>query len=280
MVRRLQILYSSQNSVVTRCEGDIVLKEYRLEMEQLIYMMNEVCISTRLNHDNIIRTLSYNINKTRFSITQEYADGGDLVTLMANQRVPESRTRDLMTQLMHAVDYIHDRGIIHRDIKPENILISKGVLKLTDFGLSIDTNMHDEREFLGTPEFMAPEMVRREQYDSAIDMWGVGCVTYELIFGTTPFYADTETEIFKLILTSTVSFPAPASGNCISFILKLLAKDPMLRMTAKEALDSPFIGSSSSTMRRSQSFDRMSMAVAMPSRGNSVPRLKNSPCTS
>lgn len=280
-MKRLQVLYATEGSVVTkvlRDQQECVLKEYRVEMDKLIYMLNEVCISTRMNHDNVIRTLSYSVDGQRLRILQEYADGGDLVTFKSgfpNEHVPEDITRGLISQLLCAVDYIHDLGIIHRDIKPENILISEEVVKLTDFGLSIDTHITDDREYAGTTEFMAPEMIRMLNYGQEIDMWAVGCVTYELIYGNSPFYGETEDITIFNILNASVSFPRPVTSKCLTFMLKTLCKEPLIRLTAKEALDSEFI-TTKKTLRRSHSIEVLNDHRAVPGRGNSIPRLKQS----
>lgn len=279
-MKRLQVVYATDTSVVTkvrRNDTDCVLKEYRIEMDKLVYMLNEVCISMRMNHDNVIRTLTYSVDGNRLSIVQEYADGGDLITVKSrfpNEQVPEDITRGYISQLLKAVDYIHDHGIIHRDIKPENILVAGGVIKLTDFGLALDTSVHDEREFAGTTEFMAPEMIRRLSYGQEIDMWAVGCVTYELIYGNSPFYGGSDKQTMHNILNASVDFTKPVTANCLSFILKTLCKDPLLRLTAKEALDSEFCSHETTKIRRSHSKEHMSTWMAMPGRGNSVPRLK------
>ena len=279
-MKRVQILYTGEGSVVTKCILDgkeCVLKEYRVEMDKLMYLLNEVCISTRLNHDNIIRTLTYSVEAKRFRMMQEYADGGDFINFMCtfpNEQVPEDITKTYMKQLVSAVDYLHDLGIIHRDIKPENILVAKGVLKLCDFGLSLDTNMHEEREMCGTTEFMAPEMLRREHYGPEIDMWAVGCVTYELIFGRSPFYGGSVENTVHNILKSTVSFSKPVSSACLLFMMKLLSKEPLIRMTAKEALDSEFLGGVKTGVRRSRSSQpNITEIMSIPSRGTSLPRI-------
>jgi len=279
-MKRVQILYTGTSSLVTKCIRDhkeVVLKEYRVEMDKLIYLLNEVCISTRLNHDNIIRTLSYSVSGHRLSIIQEFADGGDLIDVGI---IDEATTKCYMKQLVSAVDYLHDLGIIHRDIKPENILLAKGVIKLCDFGLSLDTNLHDERELCGTTEFIAPEMLRGESYGPEVDMWSIGCVTYELIFGTSPFAGESEDETIKNILGSSVSFPKPVTSECLTFILKLLTREPMLRLTAKEALDSDFLGSSKSIRRSRSSQPNLASLTMIPGRGNSLPRLKTNLATS
>ena len=253
-----EVLYRTERSTVEKCEHrktrkPYVLKSYHLDIanQELIYIMNEVKISTFINHDNIIRTFSYFYESSKIFFVQEYAEKGDLInikTLYKNDRIPEHIVKkQYIKPLLNAVEYLHDNHIIHRDIKPENILImGDGTLKLGDFGLAIDTNIHTSNKFLGTAEFMAPEMVVLNKdigYDEAIDMWAIGCVTYELIFGISPFFDNTVEKIYHNIVHSPVNFinGVDLSGDCMEFILKLLTKDPIIRMNIKEALTSHFI---------------------------------------
>ena len=301
------VLYTSEKSLVMKCKYNkndrtYVLKSYDLASEpnSFIYMMNEVKISLSLDHENIIKTYTYFNQKSRIFLVQEYAENGDLIAFKSayeNDRVPEAIVRDkIITPLLHAVEYIHSKGIIHRDIKPENIVIMKdGVIKLCDFGLAINTYIHTPRTFAGTCEFLAPEMVNLTSagYDESIDMWAVGCVTYELLVGNSPFYANTVDDIKHKIVHSPVNFPhnLHISSGCMTFILKLLCKECLLRMNVQEALNSDFITDSGnkSRIRRSSSFTRTSgensrtritentqadRPIVVP-RANSVPKFQN-----
>ena len=213
--------------------------------------MNEVKISTFVNHDNIIKTYSYFYELSKIYFVQEYAKKGDLINIKSlheNNRIPEHIVKTkYIKPLLAAVEYLHDNHIIHCDIKPENILImADGTLKLCDFGLAIDTTIHTPNKFIGTAEFMAPEIVNLQRdigYDEAIDMWAIGCVTYELIFGISPFYDNTVEKIYYNIVHSPVNFinNVDITDDCMEFILKLLTKDPIIRMDIKEALNSNFI---------------------------------------
>lgn len=95
-------------------------------------------------------------------------------------------TRNIVNQTCRALDYMHENEIIHRDLKPENIIYQCGLVKICDFGWSISTNIM-RGTFCGTPLYVSPELLKRKNYNNKIDVWSVGILTYELLFGKVPF---------------------------------------------------------------------------------------------
>ena len=261
------ILYKSKNGVIRKV-GSEVHKEYAAEMDTFKYILNEVCISMRMNHDNIIRTISYRMDGPNVRMVQEYADGGDLLDV---GMVSEDTAIGYTQQILSAVAYMHDQGIVHRDIKPENILLKGGVIKVCDFGLSAEISQKDY-EWCGTLEFMAPEMLRKEDYGQEVDCWAVGCVLYELIFGSSPFYDDEQTKIIENILKGSVHFKRPLKEMTLLLVLKLLCKEPIMRLTAKEGLD---LMTPKKIVRRSRSVERWTDRNQIPGRAGSIPNIKN-----
>ena len=126
--------------------------------------------------------------------------GGELYDhIIKVKRLGEREAADAIKQLLLAISYMHEQNIAHRDIKPENILLApeettvpgKLNLKLTDFGFACF--YRPERglsQVLGSPLYMAPEIVREERYDKSVDIWSVGVIFYELLFGMKPFGHD------------------------------------------------------------------------------------------
>ncbi len=141
----------------------------------------------------------------------EYAPGGDLSTMLKNLGVMEEKVaRRYIAETILAVEYIHEYGIIHRDLKPDNIVIGRtGHIKLTDFGLSkiglmnrtalIETSVASTEEggVLGTPDYIAPEVILGQGYGPAVDWWSIGIILYEFLVGYPPFRGKTVQELFQ-----------------------------------------------------------------------------------
>ena len=131
-------------------------------------------------------------------------------------------------------------------MKPENILIDKeGYAIITDFGLSKD-NFKDSSgatSFCGTTEYIAPEILRKQQYGKACDYWSFGCVLYEMLTGSPPFYSHNKREIFDKILYGTPNFYNFHSDSAVDLISQLLSKDPACRPNFQEIKEHEFFQS-------------------------------------
>ena len=170
----------------------------------------------------------------------------------------EAQTRDVISGLLVALEYLHSKSIIHRDIKPENILFMRnGQLKLADLGAAID--MREERPVsrLGTLDYMAPEVLRCPdkraptenkdradlEYGVAVDNWAVGVLAFELITGSPPFEQDTMNATIESILTMQEQLPLSVSESARRFIRRALHKQPEIRPAVRQLLTDPFIAS-------------------------------------
>ncbi|KAK8842579.1 hypothetical protein M9Y10_025437 [Tritrichomonas musculus] len=159
----------------------------------------------------------------------------------------DSNIRLYIAEIAIALDFLHKNKIIYRDLKPENILIgADGHIKLTDFGSAKDfmllpnRNITTSTTFCGTPEYIAPEMIKKEKYSYEIDWWALGIFTYEMYFDKTPFVGNTPRDIYKNILEKDLKFPKNANTAIIDFIKLLLEKDPKNRANFQKLKKHPF----------------------------------------
>ncbi|KAH0795770.1 AGC family protein kinase [Histomonas meleagridis] len=172
---------------------------------------------------------------TKLFLALEYVPGGELFTRLCKERkFSEDRVKLYVAQLVLALCYLHSIGIVHRDLKLENILVDEdGYIKLTDFGLAkekMDNEGDRASTFCGTPDYVAPEMLLSKPYDKAVDWWSLGILTYEMLYGRSPFYNSDTNVMFRSIVYDPVEFPVGGSNEVIDFISKLLEKDPAKRL--------------------------------------------------
>ncbi|XP_059646056.1 CDPK-related kinase 1-like [Cornus florida] len=184
-------------------------------------------------------------------VVMELCKGGELLDRILNRggKYLEEDAKVVMVQILSVAAYCHLQGVVHRDLKPENFLfISKdehSPLKAIDFGLS-DYVKPDERlnDIVGSAYYVAPEVLHRS-YGTEADMWSIGVIAYILLCGSRPFWARTESGIFRAVLKADPSFdevPWPSlSSDAIDFVKRLLNKDYRKRLTAAQALSHPWL---------------------------------------
>lgn len=165
----------------------------------------------------------------------EYAQGGELFHHLAAERMfSEEVAAFYMAEMVLALDHLHRSvGVIYRDLKPENCLLdAEGHLLLTDFGLSKVSLDEDNpcRSFLGTVEYMAPEVVQGSKYGAAVDWWSLGALGFDLLTGSPPFTGNNNAKIQEKILKSKLSLPYYLSADAKDLLTRLLRKEPKKRL--------------------------------------------------
>jgi len=219
-------------------------------------VITEVKILRSVNHPNIVRLNEAYENDQDCCLVLELISGGELfdkiVELVSYTERDASR---IVRQMTDAVGHLHSKNIVHRDLKPENLLLENdsptSPIRLADFGLSKFIDPKDPLNVpVGTPGYVAPEVVECLErtdcyYGKEIDMWGIGVITYILLCGYPPFYAEDDDAVFDQILAGKFDFPSPhwdkISASAKDLITKLLVIDPTKRMTAEEALKHPWV---------------------------------------
>ncbi|KAJ4835903.1 CDPK- kinase 6 [Turnera subulata] len=184
-------------------------------------------------------------------IVMELCEGGELLDriLARGGRYTETDAKAIVVQILSVVAYCHLQGVVHRDLKPENFLFTSrddsSPMKIIDFGLS-DFVRPEERlnDIVGSAYYVAPEVLHRS-YNLEADIWSIGVIAYILLCGSRPFWARTESGIFRSVLRADPNFddsPWPAvSPEAKDFVKRLLNKDHRKRMTAVQALTHPWL---------------------------------------
>nr|ABO65213.1 phosphoenolpyruvate carboxylase kinase [Kalanchoe pinnata] len=159
----------------------------------------------------------------------------------------EKEAAAVMEQLVQAVAHCHRRGIAHRDIKPDNVLFDdRNRLKLGDFGSAEwFGNGETMSGLVGTPYYVAPEVVSGREYTEKVDVWSCGVILYIMLAGIPPFYGESATEIFQAVLRGNLRFPtrpfhsvSPAAKDLLK---KMLCKDVSRRLSADQVLRHPWM---------------------------------------
>ncbi|XP_050204637.1 CDPK-related kinase 5 [Mercurialis annua] len=202
-------------------------------------------------HNNLVQFYDAYEDHDNVYIVMELCEGGELLDriLARGGKYSEDDAKTVLIQIFNVVSFCHLQGVVHRDLKPENFLFTSkdenSQLKAIDFGLS-DFVRPDERlnDIVGSAYYVAPEVLHRS-YGTEADVWSIGVIAYILLCGSRPFWARTESGIFRAVLKADPSFdetPWPSlSAEAKDFVKRLLNKDQRKRMTAAQALCHPWI---------------------------------------
>ena len=212
----------------------------------------EISILKNLDHPNIVKIYEYYEKENdNIDIVMELIDGQELFDkLMKVSHFTEQQTAIIMFQIFSSIKYCHDNGIIHRDIKAENIIIQDEkqlYVKLIDFGsCEILTNTKLTTNYkVGSPSYIAPEILNGEEYDYCCDIWSLGVLMYYLLCGNKPFTGNTEEEIYKAIKTKELKFKDKIwdniSNEAKNLIKNMLVKNRKKRININQVLNSDWI---------------------------------------
>ena len=205
----------------------------------------ETKLMRKLKHSNIITLHDVILDKAYHNIylILDYYEKGDLMTYLSNKPLKEMYAKKYLRQIADGLKYLLDNNIMHRDIKPQNILITDtNDLVITDFGFAryIDTSNDIMIQTLcGTPMYMAPEIMKHKKYDIKSDLWSVGIILYQMLFGCTPFKAKNFIDLIGKIENSEIKIPEEfkISSLCQDLLKGLLKKNPKERITWDEFFD-------------------------------------------
>ncbi|XP_037766482.1 serine/threonine-protein kinase ULK3 isoform X3 [Chelonia mydas] len=212
-------------------------------------LLTEIEILKTIRHPHIVELKDFQWDSDNIYLIMEFCAGGDLSHFIRTRKIlPEKVARLFLQQLACALKFLHDRNISHLDLKPQNILLSSVEnphLKLADFGFAQYMSPWDEKHMLrGSPLYMAPEMVCHRQYDARVDLWSVGVILYEALFGRPPFFSKSFAELEEKIRSNRViELPCRPrlSQGCRDLLQRLLERDPLQRISFEEFFTHPFV---------------------------------------
>jgi len=190
----------------------------------------------------------------------ELCEGGELYDRVQQKGFyPEQDAKILLRNLLDAIEYIHSKGIMHRDLKPENILLSSKTsdtdVKISDFGLAKVSKDYPRRlprshSICGSDFYLAPEVIKQEEYGREIDLWSVGVILYVLLSGSLPFFHTVLHKLYRQIVERDLVFPSKSwtnvSKGAQNFILQTLQTRAGDRLTAEQARKHPWLRSTGS----------------------------------
>lgn len=231
-------------------------------------LFTEIKLLKELDHYHVVKLKDFEWNSEYLFLIMEYCSGGDLSRfIQSRRRLPENIAKRFLQQLALALQFLHSKNIAHMDLKPQNLLLTSKEnpkLKIADFGFAqyLKDKM-DSSNLRGSPLYMAPEMFCSTTYDASVDLWSVGVILYEALFGVAPFRSHSFAELEKKIRSSeqiTVPRDSNVSEECQDLLLSLLQRDPKQRISFEDFFDHPFLD-----LEHAPSASSLSQAIALVS---------------
>ncbi|XP_034470852.1 protein kinase D4 [Hippoglossus hippoglossus] len=244
------VVYRGTHRKSGRAVAIKVIDKTRFPTKQETHLRNEVSILQNLSHNGVVLLEGMFETVQYVFVVMEKLHGDMLEMILSNEkgRLPERNTRFLVMQILEALRYLHFKHIAHCDLKPENVLLASAEplpqVKLCDFGFArIISEKSFRRTVVGTPAYLAPEVISSSGYNRSLDMWSVGVIMYVSLSGTFPFNEDED--IKQQITNATFMYPrqpwASISLEAVSLINNLLRVSLRQRFSVGRALGHPWL---------------------------------------
>ena len=207
-------------------------------------LVQEIEILSQLDHPSIAQLYSVYESSTHVILILEYLPYGDLFKRVIKQKkFSEEDVSRFTKSLLEVLDYIHSKNIVHRDLKLENIMMTSEnnfSFKLIDFGLAY-LSPHPQSQRCGSPGYIAPEVLSREEYDSKVDIFSAGVVLFIISSGAHPFSASTPAKVLNVNIKCQVNTWHGLRGMMRDIVMSMMSKEPESRPTAADLLTHPFV---------------------------------------
>ncbi|XP_072941096.1 uncharacterized protein Pkcdelta isoform X2 [Epargyreus clarus] len=215
---------------------DVVLEDDDVECT----LIERKVLALGTNHPYLCHLFATFQTDSHLFFVMEYLNGGDLMFhIQQSGRFPEARARFYAAEIVSGLKFLHKRGIVYRDLKLDNILLDfDGHVRIADFGMCKLQIYLDKTAdtFCGTPDYMAPEIIKGLKYNQTVDWWSFGVLLYEMLIGQSPFSGCDEDELFWSICNEMPSYPRFLSKESLSILTRLLDKDARSRLGGTECM--------------------------------------------
>ncbi|XP_037534279.1 serine/threonine-protein kinase PAK 4 [Nematolebias whitei] len=226
----------------------VAVKKMDLRKQQRRELLfNEVVIMRDYHHDNVVEMYKSYLVGDELWVVMEFLEGGALTDIVTHTRMNEEQIATVCLSVLKALSVLHAKGVIHRDIKSDSILLTHdGRVKLSDFGFcaQVSKEVPRRKSLVGTPYWMAPELISRLPYGPEVDIWSLGIMVIEMVDGEPPYFNEPPLKAMKMIrdnLPPKLKNLHKVSPVLKGFLDRMLVREPGQRATANELLKHPFL---------------------------------------